>query len=139
MFFVAKICKRALRASIEGYLAVAASTPTYSSLFWMNKFYEWICLPYYWMNKFVEWIFLPHYWMNNWMNKKLRHSKEICINCEEKKRITCKECVIGELKGIHLIMDRQKNLTPRLWGDWEERRDPISRCCIIPAWFGWYH
>ena len=32
MFFVAKICKRALRASIEGYLAVAASTPTYSSL-----------------------------------------------------------------------------------------------------------
>ena len=31
MFFVA-ICKRALRASIEGYLAVAASTPTYSSL-----------------------------------------------------------------------------------------------------------
>ena len=28
----AKICKRALRASIEGYLAVAASTPTYSSL-----------------------------------------------------------------------------------------------------------
>ena len=31
MFFVAKICKRALRASIEGYLAVAASTPTYSS------------------------------------------------------------------------------------------------------------
>ena len=32
MFFVAKICKRALRASIEGYLGVAASTPTYSSL-----------------------------------------------------------------------------------------------------------
>ena len=32
MFFVAKIWKRALRASIEGYLAVAASTPTYSSL-----------------------------------------------------------------------------------------------------------
>ena len=32
MFFVAKICKCALRASIEGYLAVAASTPTYSSL-----------------------------------------------------------------------------------------------------------
>ena len=32
MFFVAKICKRALRASNEGYLAVAASTPTYSSL-----------------------------------------------------------------------------------------------------------
>ena len=30
--FVAKICKHALRASIEGYLAVAASTPTYSSL-----------------------------------------------------------------------------------------------------------
>ena len=32
MFVVAKICKCALRASIEGYLAVAASTPTYSSL-----------------------------------------------------------------------------------------------------------
>ena len=32
MFFVAKICKRALRASVEGNLAVAASTPTYSSL-----------------------------------------------------------------------------------------------------------
>ena len=32
MFFVAKICKRALRASTEGYLAVVASTPTYSSL-----------------------------------------------------------------------------------------------------------
>ena len=32
MFFVAKICKSALRASIEGYLVVAASTPTYSSL-----------------------------------------------------------------------------------------------------------
>ena len=28
MFFVAKICKRALCASTEGYLAVAASTPT---------------------------------------------------------------------------------------------------------------
>jgi len=36
MFFVAKICKRALRASIEGYLAVAASTPTYSSLLLAN-------------------------------------------------------------------------------------------------------
>ena len=32
MFFVAQICKRALRASIEGYLAIVASTPTYSSL-----------------------------------------------------------------------------------------------------------
>ena len=32
MFFVAKICKRALHASIEGNFAVAASTPTYSSL-----------------------------------------------------------------------------------------------------------
>ena len=32
MFVVAKICKRALRASTEGYLTVAASTPTYSSL-----------------------------------------------------------------------------------------------------------
>ena len=32
MFFVVKICKRALRASTEGNLAVAASTPTYSSL-----------------------------------------------------------------------------------------------------------
>ena len=31
-FFVAKICKRALRASTEGYLAVVASTPTYGSL-----------------------------------------------------------------------------------------------------------
>ena len=33
MFFVAKTCKSALRASTEGNLAVAASTPTYSSLF----------------------------------------------------------------------------------------------------------
>ena len=32
MFCVAKICKRALRASTEGNLAVAASTPTSSSL-----------------------------------------------------------------------------------------------------------
>ena len=32
MFFVAKIYKRALRTSIEGYLAVAACTPTYSRL-----------------------------------------------------------------------------------------------------------
>ena len=37
MFFVAKICKRALRASIEGYLAVATSTPTYSSLAYNRK------------------------------------------------------------------------------------------------------
>ena len=34
--FVAKICKHALRASIEGYLAVAASMPTYSSLLGTN-------------------------------------------------------------------------------------------------------
>ena len=32
MFFVAKICKRALRASIEGYLVVSASTPTSATL-----------------------------------------------------------------------------------------------------------
>ena len=32
VFFVAKICKRALRASIEGYLAVSASTPTSATL-----------------------------------------------------------------------------------------------------------
>ena len=30
--FVAKICKRALRASIQGYLAVSASTPTSATL-----------------------------------------------------------------------------------------------------------
>ena len=35
MFFVAKICKRALRASIEGYLAVSASTPTSATLMGM--------------------------------------------------------------------------------------------------------
>ena len=62
MFFVAKICKNALRASTEGNLAVAASTPTYSSLaltqiyFWTwalyekhhtmmkdSKLWKWIC------------------------------------------------------------------------------------------------
>ena len=32
MLFVAKICKRVPRASTEGYLAVAASTPTSARL-----------------------------------------------------------------------------------------------------------
>ena len=32
MFFVAKICKHVLRASIEGYLVVSASTPTSATL-----------------------------------------------------------------------------------------------------------
>ena len=30
------------------------------------------------------------------------------FSCEEKKRITCKKCVIGELKGIDSIMDGHK-------------------------------
>ena len=38
MFLVAKICKRALCASIEGYLAVFASTPTSATLLSTQSF-----------------------------------------------------------------------------------------------------
>ena len=45
MFFVAKICKRALRASIEGYLAVSASTPFSATLTDMQRL--WLPLVIY--------------------------------------------------------------------------------------------
>ena len=52
-------------------------------IFSMNKFFEWIFLPYYWMNKFFEWIFLPYYWMNFWMNQKsaifIRKMNKKCV------------------------------------------------------------
>ena len=40
MFFVAEICKRALRASIQGYLAVSASMPTSATLPLINILYQ---------------------------------------------------------------------------------------------------
>ena len=44
MFFVVKICKRALRASIEGYLAVAASTPTYSDCIYISYIFTFMSI-----------------------------------------------------------------------------------------------
>ena len=66
-FFVAKICERALRASTEGYLAVAASTPTSARLTdvknyvlreWQNKIpmmIMMVCCTYLIFDIFLHW------------------------------------------------------------------------------------
>ena len=40
-------------------------------IFQKNEYFHWMNNQIiFWMNKFFEWIFLPYYWMNFWMNQK---------------------------------------------------------------------
>ena len=69
--FDSEICKRALVASTEGYLAVAASTPTYDILVYM---YMYICIfIYVYVLSFVS----PFVFVSTFVFVRHRESKNV--------------------------------------------------------------